>query len=418
MRILGKETKKCPYCGEEILTEAKKCKHCGEWLTEDAQEKEKKEQKPCPICGEIIDADAIVCPYCNEKIGPDTSDRVSANVAPKRNVREEPKETSCNVEAPATYDDDEDRPGLIEHYFVDVFFKHYTDFQGSISRKQFWMAYLFYTISYIAVFAIGLLFGFPFLSTIYTLATIIPCIAYTVRRLHDTGKSCWWFFIALVPFIGPIWLLVLLCQKGELEDEPVMAKQTDWIAIAIISIATVVGIAIGLKDIDKKINYFLYGTYESFDEPSKKISSDSIADFKEEKAKTEETKTTEYGYLIATSTSGKYEYYRNNNDNINLYQKDTEEGIVRAINIEESIPEVDISINCFLDYTVYKNKLVFTCLTNNDPQNSCSAFYLNLDNQTWQYICHAKFMQFSDDKTTLETESSTGEKEVITLSEL
>lgn len=29
------ETKHCPYCGEEILSNARKCKHCGEWLTEE-----------------------------------------------------------------------------------------------------------------------------------------------------------------------------------------------------------------------------------------------------------------------------------------------------------------------------------------------------------------------------------------------
>lgn len=29
-----KQTKNCPYCGEEILATAKKCKHCGEWLEE------------------------------------------------------------------------------------------------------------------------------------------------------------------------------------------------------------------------------------------------------------------------------------------------------------------------------------------------------------------------------------------------
>ena len=58
------ETKRCPYCGEEILAVAKKCKHCGEWLEAKDPEKEK---KACPICGEMVDTDQATCPYCNEQ---------------------------------------------------------------------------------------------------------------------------------------------------------------------------------------------------------------------------------------------------------------------------------------------------------------------------------------------------------------
>lgn len=57
------ETKRCPYCGEEILAVAKKCKHCGEWLEQKEPEKEK---MVCPVCGERIDVDLSVCPYCKE----------------------------------------------------------------------------------------------------------------------------------------------------------------------------------------------------------------------------------------------------------------------------------------------------------------------------------------------------------------
>lgn len=46
------ETKRCPYCGEEILAVAKKCKHSGEWLE---PEKPEREKRPCPICGEMVD---------------------------------------------------------------------------------------------------------------------------------------------------------------------------------------------------------------------------------------------------------------------------------------------------------------------------------------------------------------------------
>lgn len=59
------KTKRCPYCGEEILAVAKKCKHCGEWLEPKEPEQEK---RACPICGELVDANLEVCPYCKEPI--------------------------------------------------------------------------------------------------------------------------------------------------------------------------------------------------------------------------------------------------------------------------------------------------------------------------------------------------------------
>ena len=62
---MEKKTKRCPYCGEEILAVAKKCKHCGEWL----EPKEiTKEKKACPICGEMVEEDSETCPYCHEPI--------------------------------------------------------------------------------------------------------------------------------------------------------------------------------------------------------------------------------------------------------------------------------------------------------------------------------------------------------------
>lgn len=98
--------------------------------------------------------------------------------------------------------------------------KNYAKFSGCATRKEYWMFVLFNMIFvYVAValdsflglsdnaLMMGPIYG------IYILATFIPSLAIAVRRLHDVGKSGWMLFVSLVPIIGIIWLLVLLCTK-------------------------------------------------------------------------------------------------------------------------------------------------------------------------------------------------------------
>jgi len=50
---------------------------------------------------------------------------------------------------------------------------------------------------------------------VFTLAMLIPSIAVTVRRLHDTDRSGWWILIGLIPLIGGIILIVFAAQDSK-----------------------------------------------------------------------------------------------------------------------------------------------------------------------------------------------------------
>jgi uncharacterized membrane protein YhaH (DUF805 family) len=52
------------------------------------------------------------------------------------------------------------------------------------------------------------------LTLIFLLATIVPNLAVSVRRLHDVGKSGWMLLIGLIPLIGWIYLIVQYVQPG------------------------------------------------------------------------------------------------------------------------------------------------------------------------------------------------------------
>lgn len=52
------------------------------------------------------------------------------------------------------------------------------------------------------------------LGSLASLALFLPTMAVTVRRLHDLGKSGWWYFYGLIPLLGWFTMLVWLCRKG------------------------------------------------------------------------------------------------------------------------------------------------------------------------------------------------------------
>jgi uncharacterized membrane protein YhaH (DUF805 family) len=99
--------------------------------------------------------------------------------------------------------------------------KQYAVFKGRARRKEYWFFILFNLIASVVLtvidFMTGLLdaeLGIGLLSGLYSLAVLIPSLAVTVRRLHDTDRSGWWLLIGLVPLIGAIVLLVFMLLDG------------------------------------------------------------------------------------------------------------------------------------------------------------------------------------------------------------
>jgi len=108
------------------------------------------------------------------------------------------------------------------NYYINVL-KKYAVFSGRASRKELWYFTLFNIIfAYIALILSNVLGlatkGYGLLNILYSLAVLLPTIAVGVRRLHDTGRSAWWFLIELIPLIGPIWFIILMAINGNPGD--------------------------------------------------------------------------------------------------------------------------------------------------------------------------------------------------------
>ncbi|MEG0020786.1 MAG: DUF805 domain-containing protein [Oscillospiraceae bacterium] len=99
-------------------------------------------------------------------------------------------------------------------YYTNVITKNYVNFTGRATRKEYWMFVLFNALAGVVFAIIASFSGIDIIPQIYSLAVFLPSLGVTVRRLHDVGKGAGWIFIGLVPVVGWIWIIMLLCGQG------------------------------------------------------------------------------------------------------------------------------------------------------------------------------------------------------------
>ena len=161
----------------------------------------------CEHCGNLLPDRAKFCDSCG---APVKKEEPAPELVPSAPVyTPQPygqMETASSFYGP--------RPSVTFLQAIELFFRNYANFSGRSRRSEYWYASLFTVI-------VNLLFSaiLPDLTGLLTLALLVPNTAITVRRLHDIGKSGWWYFINFVPLVGGIWMLVYMCRDSEGENQ-------------------------------------------------------------------------------------------------------------------------------------------------------------------------------------------------------
>lgn len=123
----------------------------------------------------------IQCAHCQTQMHP------TANACP-----------SCGAPSARTQDNTSNNPF---HWYAAAFAK-YATFSGRARRKEYWMFVLANIILTVGVSVIdGLLHAATVISTLYSLATLLPALAAGVRRLHDGDRSGWWIIVPIVNLV-------------------------------------------------------------------------------------------------------------------------------------------------------------------------------------------------------------------------
>jgi uncharacterized membrane protein YhaH (DUF805 family) len=109
-----------------------------------------------------------------------------------------------------------------------AFQNNYASFSGRATRSEYWWSYLGVTVigtiaqvvglaGFAALFEVNqsLAAIFLLIPVVVYLGILIPVIAVSVRRMHDTGRSGWMLLVLFIPCIGIILLLVWFLDAGQ-----------------------------------------------------------------------------------------------------------------------------------------------------------------------------------------------------------
>lgn len=110
---------------------------------------------------------------------------------------------------------------MIEAY--KKFWTNYANFKDRSTVSDYWWVVL---CNFLIGFILGFITGFlpefsgflKLISSIYSLAVIVPTLALCVRRLHDINKSGWYYLMVLIPLVGWIIMIVYFCTGSVNEN--------------------------------------------------------------------------------------------------------------------------------------------------------------------------------------------------------
>lgn len=175
----------CPECGSQVSDAAKACVNCGYPLPE----------RRCPECSSMLREAASHCPTCGQ----------SFHHIPLKSPR--PPMPS----------------GPTEWWLRG--WKRGLRFGGRASRSEYW----WFTTGNAAIMAalvildgvmgtIDAASGVGMFSGFFLVLVLLPSVSATVRRFHDSGYTGWWVLVSLVPFFGPLVLLLFMALESEARE--------------------------------------------------------------------------------------------------------------------------------------------------------------------------------------------------------